>query len=109
LDSAGFSPTIWGVFFAEGGTIGIVLFSIFWGWFLGLLYRKFSSFKSDLSYLLVGILIASLIPIFRSGDMAGDFAIVLMSFWPVIAFVRYYKKFVERELRLERLKMSVVK
>lgn len=109
LNSAGFSPTIWGVFFSEGGTIGIVLFSIFWGWFLGFLYRKFSSFKSDLSYLLVGILIVSLIPIFRSGDMAGDFAIVLMSFWPIIVFVRYYKKFVKRELRLERLKMSAVK
>lgn len=109
LDSAGFSPTIWGVFFSEGGTIGIVIFSVFWGWFLGFLYRKFSGFKSDLSYLLVGIMIASLIPIFRSGDMAGDFAIVIMSFWPIMVFVRYYKKFVERELKLEKLKMSVVK
>ncbi len=109
LNSAGFSPTIWGVFYAEGGIAGIIIFSVFWGWFLGFLYRKFSCFKSDLSYLLVGILIASLIPIFRSGDMAGDFAIVLMSFWPVIVFVRYYKKFVERERKLEQLKMSVVK
>ncbi len=109
LDSAGFSPTIWGVFFSEGGTAGIVIFSIFWGWFLGFLYRKFSVFRSDLSYLLIGILIVSLIPIFRSGDMAGDFAIVIMSFWPIVIFVRYYKKFVERELKLERLKMSVAK
>ncbi|WP_342646854.1 O-antigen polymerase [Mucilaginibacter sp. CSA2-8R] len=109
LESAGFSPTIWGVFYSEGGIVGIIIFSVFWGWLLGVLYRKFSSFKSDLSYLLVGIMIACLIPVFRSGDMAGDFAIVLMSFWPFIVFVRYYKKFVERELKLERLKTLAVK
>lgn len=109
LESAGFSPTIWGVFYSEGGEVGIVILSIFWGWLLGFFYRKLSAFNSDLSYLLVGILIASLIPVFRSGDMAGDFAIVLMSFWPIIVFVRYYKKFVERELKRERLTMSVAK
>ncbi len=109
LESAGFSPTIWGVFYSEGGVVAIIIFSVFWGWFLGFLYRKFSSFKSDLSYLLIGILLASLIPVFRSGDMAGDFSIVLMSFWPIIVFVRYYKKFVERELKLERLKTLAIK
>ena len=106
LESAGFSPTIWGVFYSEGGEVGIAIFSVFWGWLLGFCYRKLSAFKSDLSYLLVGILLASLIPVFRSGDMAGDFAIVLMSFWPVAVFVRYYKKFVKDQLRLEQLRMS---
>ncbi len=101
-DSAGFSPTIWGVFYSEGGVPGIIILSILWAWFLSYIYRSFSSaFNSDLSVLLIGILLSSLIPIFRSGDMAGDFAIVLMSYWPIIVFARSYKKFVKRRLKLE--------
>ena len=108
LESAGFSPTIWGVFYSEGGTFGVVIFSVFWAWMLNYLYRKFSAFNSDLSVILVGILLVSLIPVFRSGDLAGDLAIVLMSFWPIMLFVKYYKKFIKAELRKERLKQLVV-
>lgn len=97
--SAGFSPTIWGVFYAEGGFYGIIICSVIWSWFLAWLYRSFSYFKSDLSIFLVAILLVCMIPIFRSGDLAGDFAIVLMSFWPMIVFVRMYKKFVKKQLQ----------
>ena len=96
--SAGFSPTIWGVFYAEGGVWGVVIFSILWAWLLARLYRSFSYFTSDLSVFLVGILLVCMIPIFRSGDLPGDFAIVLMSFWPMVIFVHQYKKFVKKQL-----------
>jgi hypothetical protein len=101
LESAGFSPTIWGVFYSELGVYGVVIFSVLWAWFLTYLYGALGIFRSDLSYILIGTLLVSLIPIFRSGDMAGDFAIVLMSFWPLIIFVKQYKKFVKRQLLLE--------
>lgn len=97
-DSAGFSPTLWGVFYAEGGFYGVIICSILWSWFLAWLYRSFSYFKSDLSIFLVAILLVCMIPIFRSGDLAGDFAIVLMSFWPMFVFVNMYKKFVKKQL-----------
>jgi hypothetical protein len=87
------------VFYAEGGYIGVILLSVAWAWLLAYLYRTFSYFSSDLSAFLVGIILVSMIPIFRSGDMPGDFAIVLMSFWPMIIFTRMYKKFVKKQLQ----------
>lgn len=97
-ETAGFSPTIWGVFYAEGGVVAVVLLSILWGWMLAWLYRNVSYFSSDLSFVLVGIILVCMIPVFRSGDMAGDFAIVLMSFWPMFIFTHQYKKFIQKQL-----------
>ena len=97
----GFSPTIYGVFYTETGVSGLFIFGVFWGWLLSYLYRSFSGFASDLGPLLIGILLASLIPILRSGDLPGDFAVVLMSFWPFIIFVHRYKKFVKQQLKLQ--------
>jgi hypothetical protein len=98
LVKIGFSPTLYGVFYAEGGVIGIPILAIIWALFLTWLYRSLSVFKSDLSYLLIGVLLTALIPIFRSGDLAGDFAIVLMSYWPIIIFVYQYKKYVRKRI-----------
>ena len=98
----GFSPTIYGVFYAEGGVLAIPIFAVLWAYFLSWLYRKLSAYESDLSYLLIGILLTALIPIFRSGDLAGDVAIVLMSYWPIIVFVYQYKKYVRKRLRDEQ-------
>ena len=98
-DSAGFSPTIWGVFFAEGGFTGIIILSVLWALGLAYLYRTFNSFSADLSSFLTGIILVSMIPIFRSGDMPGDFAIVLMSFWPMIVFTSQYKKYIKKQLQ----------
>ena len=101
-DSSGFSPTIWGVFYAEGGKYGVIIFSVIWAFALAWLYRAFSYFSSDLSFFLTGILLVSMIPIFRSGDLPGDCSIVLMSFWPIIIFVYMYKKMVKKELQHAR-------
>ncbi|HTL07239.1 MAG TPA: O-antigen polymerase [Chitinophagaceae bacterium] len=98
-NSAGFSPTIWGVFYAEGGFTGIIVLSVIWGWLLAFIYRKVSYFSSDLSSFLIGVILVSMIPIFRSGDMPGDFAIVLMSFWPMFILTWQYKKFIKKQLQ----------
>ena len=97
----GFSPTIYGVFYTEMGIYGLFVFGFFWGWLLSYFYRSFSGFTSNLSVLLIGILLAALIPILRSGDLPGDFAVVLMSYWPIIIFVQQYKKFVKQQLKLQ--------
>jgi oligosaccharide repeat unit polymerase len=97
----GFSPTLYGVFYAEGGVIGIIILSVIWAVFLAWLYRSFRVFQSDLSYMLIGIVLTAMIPIFRSGDLAGDFAIVLMSYWPIFIFVRQYKKYIDKRQQYE--------
>lgn len=99
--NVGFSPTLYGVFYGEFAEEGIVIFSILWAFFLSWLYRSLTIYQSKLSYLLIGILLTSLIPVFRSGDLAGDFAIVLMSYWPIIVFVYQYKRYVRKRLRIE--------
>ncbi|MGN6646325.1 MAG: hypothetical protein ACTHJT_07335 [Cytophaga sp.] len=101
LVKIGFSPTLYGVFYAEGGEAAIPLLSIVWAFLLIWLYRSLSMYNSDLSALLIGVLLTALIPIFRSGDLAGDFAIVFMSYWPIIIFVYQYKKYVRKRIRLE--------
>jgi hypothetical protein len=99
--SAGFSPTLYGTFYSEMGIEGIVVFSILWAILLSYIYRSISKFDSDIKVILIGILLASMIPIFRSGDLAGDFAIVLMSYWPFLLFVRYYKIFLKQRIENE--------
>ena len=97
----GFSPTIYGVFYAEIGTVGIVFFSIVWAYFLAWLYRYLSAFKSDLASLLIGVMLTAMIPLFRSGDLPGDVAIILMSYWPIIYFVYKYRQYVKKRIQRE--------
>jgi hypothetical protein len=91
----GISPTIYGVFYGEAGVFGIIIFSVLWA-FLFNKYRKWSEIYSvDLHYILKGVFLASLLPFLRSGDLPGDIAIILMSYWPLIIFVRRYNRFVK--------------
>jgi len=99
----GFSPTLYGVFYGEMGQEGIVIFSILWAYGLTWLYRYINQFTSDVSALLTGVMLTAMIPIFRSGDLPGDVAIVLMSYWPVMYFVYKYKEFVKKEQALEKV------
>jgi hypothetical protein len=101
--NVGFSPTLYGVFYAELGVEGIVMFSVIWAYALSWVYRSLCIYKSKLSYLLIGILLTTLIPIFRSGDLAGDFAIVLMSYWPIIFFVYKYKKYARKRYYVDNV------
>ncbi|PRY06758.1 hypothetical protein CLV24_12624 [Pontibacter ummariensis] len=91
--NAGFSPTLYGVFYSEMGVTGIFFFSVLWAIMLTYAYRLTQRFNSEIRAILVGILLASMIPIFRSGDLPGDFAIALMSYWPFLLFIRYYNKY----------------
>jgi oligosaccharide repeat unit polymerase len=98
----GFSPTLYGVFYSEGGVVGIIILSVLWAYALAWTYRNFSAYKSDISYILIGVFLTALIPIFRSGDLPGDFAIVLLSYWPIILFTYKYRQFVKKRIQREQ-------
>ena len=51
---------------------------------------------------LLGCIYASLIAWFRGGDFAGIFALLLLSYWPVLLFMRRYNAFLKREKQIER-------
>lgn len=93
----GISTTIYGVFFGEGGSGGIVIFSIAWGLMLAGLVRYGQNYDSDIQVLFKGMVLAALIPIMRSGDLAGDIAIVGMSYWPVFIFIYRYNTFLKNK------------
>ncbi len=95
----GISQTIYGTFYGEGGIIGIIIFSILYGWLFVKLFRYSEYYDSDMKWLLKGIIIASFVPILRGGDLPGIIAFIGMSYWPVILFLYQYNKFVRnREL-----------
>ena len=93
--NTGISPTLYGVFYGEGGSIGIIVFSILWAYMLTRIKLFSESYDRNLQYIIKGILFASLVPVLRSGDLAGDISIVGMSYWPLIVFIYQYNKFLK--------------
>jgi hypothetical protein len=104
----GISPTIYGVFYGEGGIPGIIMFSIIWAIIFNKIRSAIEDYDIDLQFMLKGIFLASLLPLLRSGDLPGDISIIGMSYWPIIVFVYQYNKFVkekkEDQLFLDSLK-----
>jgi oligosaccharide repeat unit polymerase len=78
----GFSPTLFGSFYAEGGAIGIIFFSLLYGVILAAL-MQYSNRLSYQGILIRAIVISSLIPLLRGGDLPGIYAWIGMAFWPV--------------------------
>jgi hypothetical protein len=80
----GISPSLFGSFYQEGGLVGVVLFSIIYGFGFGRLV-SFSTRIVPLTGLLVrGILAAAVVPLLRGGDLPGIYAWFGMSFWPCL-------------------------
>jgi hypothetical protein len=104
----GISPTLYGVFYGEGGTIGIVIFSILWAYAFNKIRTGTEKFDTDLQYILKGMFVSSLLPLLRSGDLPGDIAIIGMSYWPIFIFIYQYNKFV-KEKKEEEYLMAVSK
>jgi hypothetical protein len=93
----GISPTLYGVFYGEGGLTGIIIFSIIWGFFFTRLMIAIQAYELNLQYILKGMLFASLLPVLRSGDLAGDISIIGMSYWPIFIFIYQYNKFIKQK------------
>jgi hypothetical protein len=104
----GISPTLYGVFYGEGGAIAIVIFSILWAFIFNKIRSKTEYYDRDLQYILKGIFLASLLPLLRSGDLPGDISIIGMSYWPIFIFIYRYNKFIKEKKEEEKL-LALVK
>jgi hypothetical protein len=94
--TVGISQSIYGTFFGEGGFVGIIVFSILYGWFFVRMLRYSEKFNSDMRWLVKGILLASLLPILRGGDLPGIIAFVGMGFWPAFLFIFMYHNYLKK-------------
>ncbi|MBW4575259.1 MAG: oligosaccharide repeat unit polymerase [Aphanothece sp. CMT-3BRIN-NPC111] len=80
--TVGFSPTLFGSFYADFGIVGIFLFSCLYGWIFGSIILYSSRLQPFASILIRAILCSCLIPLLRGGDLPGIYAWIGMSFWP---------------------------
>jgi hypothetical protein len=103
----GISPTLYGVFYGEGGAIAIVIFSILWAFIFNKIRWAAEGYDSNLQFILKGIFLASLLPLLRSGDLAGDISIIGASYWPIFIFIYRYNKFVKERKEEEQLLASI--
>jgi len=78
----GFSPTLFGDFYSEGGVIAMVPLAIIYGMAIGRLVRWTVWLHPFAGVLVRAILCAALVPVLRGGDMAGIVAWLGMAFWP---------------------------
>lgn len=92
----GFSPTLFGIFYAEGGSIGIIVLSALYGYLLARIVRYSLQLHPFANILVRAVLCAALIPILRSGDMAGNYAWIGMAFWPCFLVLWYQRHYFKR-------------
>jgi hypothetical protein len=94
--SVGISQSLYGTFYGEGGTTGIIILSVIYCLIINLIMRYSLSYNSDLRHIIKGITIASLVPLLRGGDLPGIYAFIGMSFWPVFLFISRYNTFLRQ-------------
>jgi oligosaccharide repeat unit polymerase len=92
----GISPTLFGSFYAEGKLLGILIFSVVYGWVFALIVRRTIWLHPFAAALVRAMLCASLVPLLRGGDLPGIYAWIGMAFWPCF-LVLWVKR---REFRL---------
>jgi hypothetical protein len=99
----GISPSLFGSFYQEGGLVGVVLFSMIYGFAFGRVV-SFSTRIVPLTGLLIrGILAAAIVPLLRGGDLPGIYAWFGMSFWPCFLLLWHRRReFFARILRWQQ-------
>lgn len=97
----GFSPTLFGSFYAEAGIFGIVLLSLIYGSILAAIVRYSTKIQIAAGVLVRAIVCACLIPLLRGGDLPGVYSWIGMAFWP--CFLLLWLKRVELKLKFTGL------
>jgi hypothetical protein len=88
----GISPSLFGSFYQEGGTIGVVILSALYGFGFARLIR-FSGVIHPLGGLLIrAITCAAVVPLLRGGDLPGIYAWFGMAFWPCLLILYIWRK-----------------
>lgn len=78
----GFSPTLFGSFYIDGGIMGIVFWSLIYGRILAGIVKYSITLQPFAGVIVRAMLCACLIPLLRGGDLAGIYAWIGMAFWP---------------------------
>lgn len=104
----GISPSIYGTFYEEGGVVGIFLFSVIYGVVFYRIRRYAFSYGSQMRYVVIGVFYATLFALLRAGDIAGIAAFFGMTYWPIILFNYWYKKF-RRQYRARQRRLIIAK
>lgn len=101
--TVGISQTLYGSFYGEGGLFGIILFSFIYARVIKWLYLSHKAYKSEFRFVLKGVIIASLLPLLRGGDLPGIYAFIGMAFWPLVLFSYGYKRFLNSKMSGNKL------
>jgi oligosaccharide repeat unit polymerase len=88
----GFSPTLLGSFYEEGGLVGIVVLALIYGFALGSLISFSARIKPFAGVMIRAAVCASLIPLLRGGDLPGIYAWIGMAFWPCVLLLWLKRK-----------------
>jgi hypothetical protein len=83
----GISPTLFGSFYAEGGVLGILLFSALYGWCFGKVHNYAQQVQPYAGILAKAILCSIIVPLLRGGDLPGVYAWLGMAYWPCFLFL----------------------
>jgi hypothetical protein len=78
----GISQSLFGSFYEEGGTLGVVVCSAVYGTLIGALMMRAMRLYPLSCVLLRGCICAGMIPLLRGGDLPGIYAWIGMAFWP---------------------------
>jgi hypothetical protein len=86
----GISPSLFGSFYQEGGTIGVAVLAAIYGFAFGRLVQWSARLLPLTGLVIRGSTCAALVPLLRGGDLPGNYAWIGMSFWPValVLFLR---------------------
>ena len=105
LFGVGISPSLVGDFYSEGGLIAIIIFSILYGYALAKLMGLSTQYTSSQSGLIQGIIVASLFPILRGGDLPGIVAFIAMAYWPLFIFSFLYRRAIKKQIYYTKLEV----
>lgn len=93
----GISPSIFGSFYAEGGLIGIILFSILYGLAFSKAATSLAHSHPFVNVMGRAVFLSWLIPLLRGGDVPGIYSWLGMSMLPILVYV-----YIKRSLLFKR-------
>lgn len=104
VNVAGISQSIIGSFFEEAHIPGIIFFSFLYAYVLARIMTNADQHRSSMQFLIKGLTLSCMVAIFRGGDLAGIFAMLLMTFWPLFFFfIPNYLKATKKARALKRI------
>ena len=100
--TVGFSPTLFGSFYIDGGIIGIIFWSFIYGRALAGIVNYSLTIQAFAGVFVRAILCACLIPLLRGGDLAGVYAWFGMAFWPCFLFLWIKRRELNKNISTSR-------